>query len=334
MLSNFYIILVFILCCIFVIFIVGDKLVQYADELSILTHISGAFIGLLLIAAITSVPELISTIISAKKGLFGLASGGVLGSNLVNLAILSIICLIHFKQKIKITEHSLFSLLISILILCIPTFGIGLAWIKDAHINKYLLFMIGVGIYVWGMAYNFTLHQNTHTDSQNNIQELLISTKTLPQVVFGFIFFATLIIGISWFLVILCDNLSSIPAPIINKPLGQHFIGTLILAFVTSVPEFATTFQIIRKGHVSVAIENISGSNMFNLVSLLLASILVSGNFWKETPINNLLIIFSIFFATLLLSILTLTKKNSRAIGVVVFVSIISLWVASLRMVF
>ncbi|MGL4563068.1 MAG: sodium:calcium antiporter [Brevinema sp.] len=334
MLSNFYTILLLILFCIIVIFIVGDKLVQYAEELSILTNISGAFIGLLLIATITSIPELISTVVSAKKGLYGLASGGILGSNIVNLAILSLICLIHYKKHSYITKQSLFSLLISMLILCVPAFAIVLSSIKGIEINKYFLFLIGGGIYVYAMFYNYYLHQNAHTESQTDIIKPVTTTKTLPKVIFRFMIFSFLIITISWFLVILCDNLSLIPAPIIGKPLGQHFIGTLILAFVTSVPEFVTTFQIVRNGNTSIALENISGSNMFNLVALLFASTIVKGNFWKEINIDNLFIVFAIFASTILISILALTKKNSTQISAVIYVSVLALWIYSLQMIF
>ncbi|MGL4394169.1 MAG: sodium:calcium antiporter [Brevinema sp.] len=336
MLENFYLILAIIISCIFVVFFVGDKLVEYADQLSILTKISGAFIGLLLIAAITSVPELISTVIAVKQGLFGLASGGVLGSNLINLAILSTICLIHFKQKINITTQSLFSLLVSITLLCLPMLALSLAWIVDIQVNKFVLFGLGLVIYLWAMSYNFGLHQDAQAEAEFEAESTSPhqTNKTLPQVIFGFTFFAFLIIAISWVLVFLCDALATVPAPIINKPLGQHFIGTLILAFVTSVPEVATTFQIIKKGHTSIAVENIFGSNMFNLVTLLFASTLVTGNFWRETPLNNLFIIISIMFATILLAVLTLVKKNSVAIGVVIFSSIILLWIATLRLVF
>ena len=70
-----------------IIFYIGDRLIFYANQLAVVTNISGAFIGFVLIAMITSIPEMVSTFISVKKGLINLAVGGVLGSNMLNIEV-------------------------------------------------------------------------------------------------------------------------------------------------------------------------------------------------------------------------------------------------------
>lgn len=332
MLSNFYVLLLLILPCIAIIFFAGDKLIYFAEQLSNLTKISGAFIGLLLIAAITSVPEMISTFISVDQGLYALATGGIFGSNIVNLAILSFICLLQHKKNPYIVHDALFSFVFSMILLVIVGFLIVSSSLKEMHFDQYIVSFIVLGIYLFAMSYNFHLQQNKDEQSTDTIIEKP-SQLSLFQVISGFILFSLVLILISWFLVFVCDKLSVTPIPLNGMILGEEFIGALILAFVTSIPEFATTYQIIKNGNISMAIENISGSNLFNLLVLVLSGFIAKEYIWASVPTNSLFTIFAILLASLLICLLALIKRNKK-IAVIIYSLIIMIWITSLRLIF
>ncbi|MGL5956743.1 MAG: sodium:calcium antiporter [Brevinema sp.] len=309
-----------------IIFFIGDRLAFYADQLSIVTHISGAFIGFVLIAMITSIPEMVGAIVATSQGSLGLAIGGVLGSNAINIAILSMI-LMFFKDKtITVTNTSIFSFLGSLILLSVVGIVISVYPISQIIPNKYLIGLVMIIIYYFIMRHTYDLNVNLKEETRT-------TTNSFIKIISTFLFFSCSIIVLSWVLVLICKQMATIPVPIYGKPLGEHFIGTLILAFSTSIPELATTFQIVRRGITNMAIENISGSNIFNLLALVIASFFYKDSFWAELPLNSLYTLFIIFILSLLICIVGLIKE-SRKFTYGVYITIIIIWLYSLVLVF
>ncbi|MGL4676175.1 MAG: sodium:calcium antiporter [Brevinema sp.] len=324
--NNFIMLLGMIAFLTLIIFWIGDRLAFYADQLSIVTRISGAFIGFVLIAMITSIPEMVSAVVAAHQGSLGLAVGGVLGSNAINIAILSII-LIVFKDKIiTVTNTSIFSFLGSLILLSVVGIVISIYPISQVIPNKYLIGLVMGIIYFFIMRHAYDLNIDTQEETRT-------TPNSFIKIVSIFVFFAFSIIMLAWVLVLICKHMATVPVPIYGKPLGEHFIGTLILAFSTSIPELATTFQIVRRGITNMAIENIAGSNIFNLLALVIASFFYKDSFWAELPLNSLYTLFIIFILSLLICIVGLIKE-SRRFTYGVYVMIVIIWLYSLALVF
>lgn len=330
--NNFLLLLLIIGLITGIIFYIGDRLAFYADQLSVVTGLSGAFIGFVLIAMITSIPEMVSTFISVQKGLIGLAAGGVFGSNMVNVAMLSTIFLIFKDKKLKIKNSSIFSFLSSLILLGFVGIVIIQYPISEMIPNKYLVIFIFIIIYSVTMRHAYDLNKHDETqelEESTQSNESISATKTIV----AFTFFTLGIIGISWALVVVCQQIARVDVPIYGKALGEHFIGCLILAVATSIPELATTYQMVRRGFTSMAVENIAGSNIFNLLVLVLASLFSTANLWIHIPLNSLYTIFLIFIVSLLICIIGLIKE-SKIFTYIIYIGIIGIWLYSLVLVF
>jgi len=327
-LDNFFIVLGLITICTFGVFLVGKKIAYTADTLANVTGLSGAFVGFLLVAMITSIPELVSTFISVSKGYYGLASGGILGSNSVNITILGIIFLIFNKKPLRIHMNSIFSFISSLLLLTFVGFIIIFNVMDDIIINQYIIILIGILIYSFIVYYSYKLNKQDHFQ-----EESVKSNIPIRPVLFSFIYCAIGIIILSWILVLLCKRLADLPIPIYGSSLGEHFIGTLILALATSIPELATTYQIVKIGNTNMAVENISGSNVFNLIVLIIASFVAPvKDFWNYIPLNSLYTIFTIYILSLIICILGLIKASKR-INMLFYIIILMIWVYSLILI-
>ncbi|MGL4366866.1 MAG: hypothetical protein ACRCTQ_01085 [Brevinemataceae bacterium] len=325
--NNFFIVLMLIFMSAFAVFLISGKLAFYADQLSVSAGISGALIGFILIALITSVPEIISTFVSAGQGMFGLTAGGIWGSNIINLALLSIILLIFHSFNFKLDQNSIITFAFSLIMLLITGILLFVHYYWNIILNKYIVITIVNILYLLMMYYLYRIHQHTsQSQSQSSDQTNL---KTIAVM---FIIFALLIIAVSWILVILCDKIAEIPAPFYGKPLGHHFIGTIFLAAATSVPEFAMCYQLIKEGSPNMAIENISGSNVLNLVVLVNSALFAKNDMWSQIPINSFYTIGAIALATILIMLSKTTAKKVYSVGV--YVSIVVIWLYSLWLIF
>lgn len=326
--NNFLSLLIIIGLITVIIFYIGDRLIFYANQLAVVTNISGAFIGFVLIAMITSIPEMVSTFISVKKGLINLAVGGVLGSNMLNIALLSTIFLIFKDKKLKIEKSSIFSFVSSLILLGIIGFVIVLYPISNIIPNKYLV------IFVFMIVYSFIMKQAYNLNEPEDKEESPLKEESPTKIIISFAFFSSIIIGLSWILVSVCQQIALVDVPIYGQALGEYFVGSLILAIATSIPELATTFQIVRRGFTNMAVGNIAGSNIFNLLVLVLASLFSTQNLWIQIPFNSLYTIFLIFIVSLLICVIGLIKKESKIFTYTIYTVIIILWLYSLVLVF
>lgn len=326
--NNFLSLLIIIGLITVIIFYIGDRLIFYANQLAVVTNISGAFIGFVLIAMITSIPEMVSTFISVKKGLINLAVSGVLGSNMLNIALLSTIFLIFKDKKLKIEKSSIFSFVSSLILLGIIGFVIVLYPISNIIPNKYLV------IFVFMIVYSFIMKQAYNLNEPEDKEESPLKEESPTKIIISFAFFSSIIIGLSWILVSVCQQIALVDVPIYGQALGEHFVGSLILAIATSIPELATTFQIVRRGFTNMAVGNIVGSNIFNLLVLVLASLFSTQNLWIQIPFNSLYTIFLIFIVSLLICVIGLIKKESEIFTYTIYTVIIILWLYSLVLVF
>ncbi|MEE9398688.1 MAG: hypothetical protein V3V23_00285 [Dehalococcoidales bacterium] len=247
--------------CILVIFFSGRKVAKYGDIIAEKTGLGGVWIGLILIAVITSLPELfngVSAILLVDAP--DLTVGNLLGANafnLMNLAILDIARQNSSFFTAASRTHSLtglFSLLlvlvVAISILVSRYFGImttgWLGWYTPIIILLYLVFARVI----------FLFEQR-----RPSIQEarLNYSEESTRKVYFFFALSAAFIIGAGIWLAIIGDEIASVTG------LEESFVGSLFLAFSTSLPEITVSFAAMRLGAVDMAIANMIGSNLFNM---------------------------------------------------------------------
>lgn len=288
----------------FVLLIKGaDWFVDGASKIADKFHIPQLVIGLTIVAFGTSAPEAAVGITAGLKGNADIALGNVLGSNVMN--ILLILGITSVIIPVSIQESTLkfevpFVILISVLILFLGK--------SDGTIGL----MDGIILWVFFLVFLFYLLQLAKKGQTiEDIPESGENDRLWKMVL------ATIIglIAIVW-----GSNLTVDSASYIAKKLGlgQRFIGLTIVAFGTSLPELVTSATAALKGKADIAIGNILGSNIFNLLFVLgTTAIIVPLNYAQSFVFDNIICILS---AVLLFVCVLKNKKLTRSGGIIMLV--------------
>ena len=240
------------------------KLAKYVDLLDKSTKISGAFIGGILLAAVTSLPELFTSV-SATLFLHRneLVLGNILGSNLFNLAILGLSIVIFVRSIYsaglqKVHFLSIATMLLMYLFIALDMF-LG-AWPKIGWFS--LSSPIVLALYV---AYLFLTPKKKDEAPGESGEDAPLSLK---QIVIRFVVSAVLLVGASIAITYVSDWVAR------ELNLGMTFAGALLLGVATSLPETASTLSLCKRKNYDAAFGNILGSCVFNCMILVVADLL------------------------------------------------------------
>jgi len=260
----------FIICTSAIVYS-GTKLAKYGDIIAEKTGMGRAWTGLVLMASVTSLPELVTGISSVTyAGVPDIAVGDVLGSCVFNMLILAILDAVHRPMPISTKAHqghvlsAAFGLLL-LSIVCVSMF-LGENISPVGWLGPYsFLFIV---IYLIAMRLVFTYEKRKITEFLKEMAEELqykdISMKT-----------AVLHYGINALIV----TVAAIFLPKIGEGiaettgLGQTFVGNIFIAVSTSLPEVVVSIAAVKMGAVNLAIGNLFGSNVFNIFILALDDI-------------------------------------------------------------
>lgn len=257
----------FIFCSALII-VCGANLTKYGDVIAEKSGLGGAWIGLFLMASVTSLPELITGISSVTlAGVPNIALGDVMGSCVFNLLILSILDILNGKKPVfsKVEKgHTLSA-------------GFGAALIGIAVIsvlaNEYVPVIGHIGIYTpvivllygFGIRRIFFFEMKIRDGLKGVASELpaahyeKVSTK---EAVIKYILNALVIVGVAAWLPFIGDRLAD------ETGLGKSFIGSIFIATTTSLPELVVSVSALKIGATDMAVANIFGSNMFDIFIL------------------------------------------------------------------
>ena len=247
--------------CIIIIFFSGRKVARYGNIIGGKTGLGGVWIGLILLALVTSLPELftgISAIILV--GVPDLTIGNLFGANAFNLLNLALLDIAYHNgsllRAVSPTQRKTgwFSLAlvvvaaVSILISSrFSTMGIGwIGWYTPIIILLYLVFMR-------------VLFRSERRQSHQREAEVDYGEMPLGRVYLYFGISAAFIIGAGIWLAIIGDEVAGVTG------WGESFVGSLFLAFTTSLPEITVSLAAMRMGAVDLAVANMIGSNLFNM---------------------------------------------------------------------
>lgn len=243
-------------------------LTRFADILAEKTGLGRVWIGAILLAGATSLPELASGV-SAVTWLNApnLAIGAILGSCLFNLVLIAIMDLVYQPGSIlaKAQEGHILSGGIGIVLLGVVGMGavLGSVWSSLGWAGVGILTPVIIFVYFIGtrLVYRFEKRRmsEVHSREAEILQyEQVSKRKTL--ILFTLSALAVVVLGV-W-LASIGDRLSG------QTGLSRSFVGTLFLAIVTSLPEVATSLAAIRIGATDMAISSALGSNLFNILIL------------------------------------------------------------------
>ena len=294
----------------FVLLIKGaDFLVDGASNIAKKFHISEIVIGLTVVSIGTSMPELFVSISSALEGYADMAIGNVVGSNIANLLLIlglaSMIKPVFFKRETRLIEIPM----------CL---GITLIFMLICNLGNDVTRLDGVILlimFVMFIAYTIIMaFKGEKFDKEDGEPEETNSkeSKTIKDIFF-------LILGIV-FLRVGGDLTVKNAVNVANFfHLSEKIISITILAIGTSLPELVTSVSAAIKGKSDIAIGNILGSNIFNMLLIIGVSSIIKPIVYNVSY-NFELIILSI--ATVILALFTILppkNKMSRVNGTIYF---------------
>lgn len=237
----------------------ADWFVEGAAGIAAKLGIPQLIIGLTIVAMGTSAPEAAVSISSALKGNTGICIGNVLGSNIMNILLIlgitsTIVTLQVADSTVKYEKP--FMIAVSIVLLIVGCIGNVVSFLD--------------GIILWALFLVYFAYLFVMTKKKQGEEEFEeIKGKTWQLIVLFFIGLAMIIVG---------SDLTVDSATNIAKVLGvsDRIIGLTIVAFGTSLPELMTSVTAARKGNADIAIGNIVGSNIFNILFVVGTTALIT----------------------------------------------------------
>ncbi len=260
------------------IIIAGTKLTRSADVLGGALGLGAGWAGVLLLPLATSLPELVTSLRAVMIHAPDLAAGNLFGSNLFNITIIAVVDLIQGKGPIFsfVKRGHALAASLSILLMLISGTGIlfpfPLLWGRYIGLDTVLL----MGGYLAAAAL-LTVYEKNNSSllakqaSASNERATVEKDSYLalsPRR--AFIHFVAAAAVILFAGVVLTDA-SDIIA--VETGLGRTFVGSILLAVATSLPEVVTTTTAVRMGRLDMAMGNIFGANMYNMFILSVVDI-------------------------------------------------------------
>ena len=255
----------------------GTQLARYGDVLGEKSGLGRSWIGLVLLAATTSLPELFTGFsATALSTLPEIAMGDALGSCMFNLLILSLMDAIQ-PEPLSTRAHQGHALSIGFGLLLFGVAGLGLlagprmpalGWVG-------LPSLVLIALYFVAMHVIFTHEQHRRARETHEVAEHLqygeITGRTAALRYAGA---AVLVVGAALWLPRLGAELAR------QTGLGEAFVGSLFIAITTSLPEIVVSLTAVRIGALDLGIGNVLGSNLFNLLILGLDDV-----FYRQGPL-------------------------------------------------
>jgi cation:H+ antiporter len=253
------------------VFVAASRLAKHADSIADATGLGRLWIGTVLLAASTSLPELATDVNAAVLGEIDLGVGDLFGSTLANMLVLAVVDITYARRRI-LGNVALDQALVGALALALTAVAAlaittgGSVALGPVGLDTVAIF----GIYLFGMhAVYRSIAVIPTPPEQLTLGE---SRRTILHAgIRGFALGALGLLLIAPGLVVSAEALA------IEAGQSQTMVGTILIGFTTSFPEIAATVAAIRMGAVDLAVGNIFGSNAFNMCLLFAMDVAYTG---------------------------------------------------------
>lgn len=287
----------------FVFLIKGaDFLVNGSSNIAKKFHIPEIIIGLTIISIGTSMPELLVSITSALGGYSDMSLGNVIGSNIANLLFIlgvsSIIKAIAFKRETRLIETPI-CLLVTIVFMIICNIGQNITRVESIILIVLFIMFIAYTIVMAKKGEEFDKEDGQEEEEEKGEKKPTSVLKDILCIIGGII---ALKIGGD----LTVDNAVKIAE---HFKLSEKLISVTILAIGTSLPELVTSASAAFKGKSDIAIGNILGSNIFNMLLIIGVSAFIKPITYNISYNIDLIILI---IATLVLSLFPVIPPKNK----------------------
>lgn len=263
------------------VYLAGTRLTDSAAKIARETGLGGLWVGLIILPLSTSLPELASSLRAVSIGAPDLALGNFLGSNLFNLFIIAIIDLSQGKGSLF--HHISRSHKVSVLVVAFMSLLVmGGLLLPGLNLSISPVTPILLLVYLGSGRFFFSSRRRRGGVRPRR------DTRILARAVATYLVSSAVIILAAVNLADAADTLAAATG------LGRTFMGSFLLAVSTSLPEVVTTTTAARLGALDMAVGNVLGANMFNLVLLFPLDL-----YYRQGPLLHGLSTLHFFTATM-----------------------------------
>jgi cation:H+ antiporter len=319
--------------CLVVIGFAGVKLSRYGDIIAEKSGLSRGWVGLILLATVTSLPELVTGLSSVTVAKVpDIAVGDIMGSCVFNLLIIVLLDFMYRKESVytRARQGNVLSA------------GYGIALIGFAGFNL-LLYREGtfpaighVGLYSPVILLMYLLAMRSlYRYEKEKVSEYvedrveLHPEMSLKQAVQGYAMAAIAVVAAGIWLPFIAKDLA------LAMAWEQSFVGTLFVAAVTSAPEVVVTVAALRMGAVDLAIGNLFGSNLFNIAILAIDDLFyLPGPLLADVSLTHATSAFSAMMMSGLAVVGLVLRPVSRVFRTVSWISLLLLVIYLLNLWF
>ena len=294
----------------------ADKFVYGASATASSFNISPLVVGVVIVGLGTSAPEMVVSAIASLSGNSELSVGNALGSNITNVGLIlgltALLIPLHVKSRIVKKELPLM-------------FGVllfGAALLYDRHLSLLdgcLLFGGFIALILWSL---YAATTNPDDALSEEFSQELANAPSRSKAIFWLVFGMLVLVASSRLLVWGAVNIAT------ALGISDLIIGLTIVAIGTSLPELAASIAAARKQEFDIAIGNVVGSNMFNLLGVMaLPAIIAPGAVSNEAFIRDVPVMLGLALLLWLFSS-NFTLRNNGTISRVNGAVLIAVYVA------
>lgn len=301
--------------CLAIILFAGTRLARYGDAIAEKTGLGRIWIGLVLLAFITSMPEMVTGVSSAALVASpDLALGTLFGSCCFNLSILALLDILH-KHTPVLTEASsrhVVSAGWGTLLIAIAAGGVVIGgrfsslspgWVGMPSIVILLVYLVG-------MRQMFGLERSQQVMKQAGF--LHYGQTPARRIYFWFALAAAAVIAAGIWLSFIGDEIGR------TTGWSASFVGSLFLAVTTSAPELVVAISALRLGAIDMAVADVLGANMLDIAIILPADLAYSGGFLLSSVSTSHLITAAVVVIMNLLIIVAVTlRRKHKTFGII-----------------
>ena len=316
----------------------SNYLAKSADVIAIKTGLGRSFIGVVLLATATSLPELglgVTSIVAFDAP--DLAAGDAFGSNIFNLLIIGLLDLYWrngpILNRVSITSAAVGAL--GVLIISIAVLGLfvhdATTALSNLPISPFTVVMFVAFLGAMYMIYIMEKRRDSSSDEADaGTPDYSDSSLTKTFALFGGA--AIIVVAAAMWLAQIGDSLTELMG------WDASFVGTQFLAFSTSLPELAASFAAIRINAPELAISGVLGSNLFNMGFILFIDdvALVGQPLWEAvSSVHTMTAMFAVLMtAVVMIGLITRGRNRPRSFVTFEAAILIGLYIISSVLVF
>jgi cation:H+ antiporter len=331
--QNIFAIWLSLFACLTVIGIAGVRLSRYGDIIAEKSGLSRGWVGLILLATVTSLPELVTGLTSVTvANVPDIAVGDILGSCVFNLLIIVALDFLYRKESVYTRARQGNVLSAGYGIALIGFTGFNLLLYRDAavpalgHVGLYTPVILL--LYLLAMRSLYRYEQSQLSEYVEERAELYPETS-LKQAVQGFVIASVAVVAAGIWLPYVAGDLAA------AMDWQTSFVGTLFVAAITSTPEVVVTVAALRMGAIDLAIGNLFGSNLFNIAILAIDDLAyLPGPLFADVSISHAASAFSAMMMSGLAVVGLVLRPVSRVFRTVSWISLLLLVIYLLNALF